>query len=114
MLQTIVGINQWATNRFPGNFCNAAQFVPERWLPSNERPSEYQNDHLAVVQPFSYGNRNCIGQRLAEAEIRLIVCRLFFSLDIHSLEGHADWLNHRAYLSWERRALNVSLQVHQG
>ncbi|KAL9093396.1 MAG: hypothetical protein Q9159_000250 [Coniocarpon cinnabarinum] len=104
---TVVGINHWSTYHFPDNFHNAHKFVPERWLPIEQRPKEYHDDHLEVVQPFSYGNRNCVGLRLAEAEIRLILCRLFFSFDLEAAGNITDWPDQRAWLAWERKPLNV-------
>lgn len=41
------------------NFRDPDEFVPERFL-GDER---YKNDRFDVLQPFSYGPRNCIGQK---------------------------------------------------
>lgn len=51
--------------------------------------------------------------RLAEAEIRLILCRLFFEFDVEALPGIEKWPNHRAWLAWERAPLEVVIRKRQ-
>lgn len=58
---TTVGIPMWSTYRAPVNFYNPSKFDPRRWM--RDCPPEYKDDHREAVQPFAYGNRNCIGQR---------------------------------------------------
>lgn len=54
----IVDIHQLATYMSPRHFKNPRKFRPERWLGD----SEYKNDHLDAVEPFSYGPQNCLGK----------------------------------------------------
>jgi cytochrome P450 len=56
-----VGVNQLAAGHSDRNFHRAREFHPERWL-DLEPSSEFQNDDRASVQPFSYGQRSCIGR----------------------------------------------------
>lgn len=59
---TSVYVSQHATNHSARNFADADTFVPERWLDS-ERPAKYAEDIREVVQPFSFGPRNCLGKK---------------------------------------------------
>ncbi|KAI6351423.1 hypothetical protein MCOR25_009942 [Pyricularia grisea] len=56
---TVLGLWQWTINRASINFRDAHEFRPERWLGD----TNFADDRKAAFQPFSYGPRNCIGQR---------------------------------------------------
>lgn len=58
-LQTTVSVHHLAAYRSATNFKNPDRFVPERWLGI----AEYAGDQREVFKPFSYGPRNCLGQR---------------------------------------------------
>jgi cytochrome P450 len=53
----------------PGRVQNATSFRPDRWL---EHTSEAKSSYF----PFSSGARNCVGERLALAEIRVALALL--------------------------------------
>lgn len=56
-------------------FHDADQFLPERWLRSNNhRKLPHDISPLACL-PFGYGARNCIGRRFAEQQILLAVIK---------------------------------------
>lgn len=58
---TAVGVHQWSAHRCKTNFFMPDAFLPERWMGTdNER---FQGDQRDACQPFSYGPRNCIGQK---------------------------------------------------
>lgn len=59
---TSVYVSQHATNHSTRNFTDPDNFVPERWL-EDERPERYEADKREVVQPFSFGPRNCLGKK---------------------------------------------------
>ncbi|TLD14469.1 hypothetical protein PspLS_11230, partial [Pyricularia sp. CBS 133598] len=102
---TILGLWQWTINRSTVNFKFPNEFHPERWLGS----SEFTQDRKAAFQPFSYGNRNCIGQRIAMAELRLIMARMLWSFEIElELESKA-WLDQDVFTLWNKKPLNVIL-----
>jgi cytochrome P450 len=42
------------------NFKDPLEYVPERWIPSNER---YASDRKEALQPFSKGSRDCLGKK---------------------------------------------------
>nr|QSG30344.1 CYP65EY1 [Hormonema carpetanum] len=58
IIQTTLGISQWATYQSPANFTKPDEFIPERWL----EDLEFRNDKKSALQPFSVGPRNCIGK----------------------------------------------------
>jgi cytochrome P450 len=58
--QTTVGIYHYAIFRNPDYFVDVDEFIPERWIGTEGR---FANDKRGVVQPFSFGPRNCIGRK---------------------------------------------------
>ncbi|KAF3034418.1 hypothetical protein E8E12_006026 [Didymella heteroderae] len=56
---TRVAVPHLAAYHHPSNFKNPDSFIPERWLPG----SGYDGDRKDVLNPFSVGPRNCIGQK---------------------------------------------------
>lgn len=71
---TVVTVTQWAAYTSERNFKNARSFRPERWLGGGE----WSGDDRKAFQPFSFGPRNCIGQRY--------VCFFIPSLEMVLLE----------------------------
>lgn len=54
----------WAAFRSPKNFKDPGLFLPERWILDEPGFEEYHAfDKREVVQPFSYGPRNCLGKK---------------------------------------------------
>ncbi|KAK9784239.1 hypothetical protein SCARD494_13023 [Seiridium cardinale] len=78
--QTSVTVTQFAANHSAANFTDPERFIPERWMEA--RGTAYEKDRLRVVQPFSSGPRNCIGQNLAWAEIRMTICKLLWNFEL--------------------------------
>jgi cytochrome P450 len=110
---TSVYVSQHATNHSPRNFTDADAFVPERWL-DNERPEKYKGDNREVVQPFSFGPRNCLGKNLAYAEMRLIMAKLLWTFDVELVHPEKDWMeNQRVFALWEKPSLDVRLTLAQ-
>ncbi|KAJ4375373.1 hypothetical protein N0V83_002459 [Neocucurbitaria cava] len=56
---TSVYVSQHATNHSARNFRDPEAYVPERWT-GDER---YEGDRREVVNPFSFGPRNCLGKK---------------------------------------------------
>jgi cytochrome P450 len=77
----------FAVNRSANYFHDPDSFVPERWLPKGERPSEFVNDKLSVSKPVSVGFHSCLGKPLAWVEMRLVLTRVLWAFDIAEEEG---------------------------
>ncbi|KAL8669933.1 MAG: hypothetical protein Q9168_005498 [Polycauliona sp. 1 TL-2023] len=107
-LQTLVQSSILAANLSSSNFKDPECFIPERWLGDEE----YSNDKKQASQPFSVGPRNCVGQNIAMAEMRLVMARLLWSFDVRGVlqEG---WMDQPTYLLWKRKPLPIELiRVH--
>ncbi|KAL9000490.1 MAG: hypothetical protein Q9169_000783 [Polycauliona sp. 2 TL-2023] len=102
--QTLVQTSILAANLSTSNFKDPESFVPERWLGDGE----YSNDRKQASQPFSVGPRNCVGQSMAMAEMRLVVARLLWSFDLSSVLQD-DWMDQPTYLLWKRKPLPIEL-----
>ncbi|BCS30689.1 cytochrome P450 [Aspergillus puulaauensis] len=56
---TICYVSNYAAYSSERNFKDADRFLPERWM-DNPR---YASDNKSVLQPFSFGPRNCLGKK---------------------------------------------------
>lgn len=74
------GIDVIAPNQYLSSlekyYPRAKEFIPERWLADKADPLYYGNAHPMVTLPFGFGIRSCIGRRIAELEIEILVKRL--------------------------------------
>ena len=105
---TQVGIPQYAANRSSTNFADPELFIPERFLKEHEE--RYAKDSKNVVQPFSMGPRNCIGQNLARLEMRLILAKLVWNFDMQLCEEDDSWVtSQKAYGLWDKDPLLVKI-----
>ena len=69
----------------------------------------FDKDNRAVVQPFSMGPRNCIGQNLAKAEMRLILAKMVWHFDMQLANPKSDWTKQPIYGLWDKNPLLVKL-----
>lgn len=90
---TLVAVDVFSANTSSHNFFLPNHFIPDRWLPSDEKQECFNNDKLDAVQTFSFGPRNCIGRNLAMMEIKLILVRLLWQFDIELEEESKDWIH---------------------
>ncbi|KAL8776841.1 MAG: hypothetical protein Q9194_002906 [Teloschistes cf. exilis] len=102
---TFVQVSTLATSLSSSNFQDPDHFIPERWLDGNAR---FQNDQKQASQPFSLGPRNCVGQNIAMAEMRLVMARLLWSFDVRGVLDD-DWMDQPTYLLWEKKSLPIGL-----
>lgn len=59
--QTTVAVWHWAMYRSEKNFARPDEFIPERWIDSQE----FEGDAKSALQPFQVGPRNCLGRKYA-------------------------------------------------
>ncbi|CAI6094821.1 unnamed protein product [Clonostachys chloroleuca] len=102
---TSVSVPHWSAYRSAGNFREPDSFIPERWL----NDPLYASDVKSILQPFSYGPRNCIGKNLAYAEMRLILTHLLWKFDLELDPGCNSWNIQKVYILWEKSSLKVKL-----
>lgn len=106
---TCIGIAQYPAYRSARNFKNPDAYKPERFLDDKE----YEDDKRSVIQPFSVGPRNCIGQNLAMAEIRAILARLVWHFDFSLEENMHNWEDQKVFILWEKPSLMVKLTARE-
>ncbi|KAJ4373726.1 hypothetical protein N0V86_007869 [Didymella sp. IMI 355093] len=108
---TRVGIPMYPAYRSARNFKNPDSFAPNRWLGD----AEYAGDRRAVLQPFSMGSRNCIGQNFAWAEMRSILARLVWSFEMELCPESEGWdQGQKVFFGWFKRPLMVKLKARSG
>ncbi|POS68879.1 hypothetical protein DHEL01_v212727, partial [Diaporthe helianthi] len=107
---TWVSTYQWASFHNPKNFADPERFCPERWLPPSHPlfDCRFEGDNRFVFKPFSFGPRDCIGQTLANSEMRVFLSRVVYNFDF-VLDGDYDaWLQSQPiYLVWGKGPLMV-------
>ncbi|KAL5341380.1 cytochrome P450 [Aspergillus crustosus] len=99
---TTVVVPHYAAYRSDANFTSAAEFYPERWLGGKDPGS-------SVFQPFMVGGHSCVGQNLAQAELRLALARLVYEFDIEAVENFR-WEDQASYIMWQKKPLLVHLK----
>lgn len=57
------------------------EFLPERWVESNNTESPYAGDVKAAFRPFLLGTRACIGRQMALQTLRLVLANLALRYD---------------------------------
>ncbi|KAJ5726713.1 uncharacterized protein N7483_008070 [Penicillium malachiteum] len=103
-----VSVSLFSAFRAATHFKDPDSFIPERWLEGPES-ADYVLDNRDAFHPFSYGPRNCLGQHLANAEMRLILTKLLYHYDF-SLEAESeDWVKQYSFSLWSRPELMVKL-----
>ncbi|KAJ4383147.1 hypothetical protein N0V86_001189 [Didymella sp. IMI 355093] len=106
---TSVYVSQHAANHSVRSFADPDAFKPERWL--GDRPDVFKMDKREVVQPFSFGPRNCLGKNLAYAEMRLIFAKILWHFDLELVKPRDEWMRkQRVFALWEKPALDVRLK----
>jgi cytochrome P450 len=85
-----------AAHRSPAFWPRPDDFVPERWLAGEGDPLHVRKN---AFRPFELGPRNCVGQELAQLELRAILALTVRELDVASAydEGGSRVLGELAY-----------------
>ncbi|XP_061671095.1 cytochrome P450 27C1 [Syngnathoides biaculeatus] len=69
---TQLALCHYSTSLDEENFSDALDFRPDRWI---RKDSSDRVDNFGSI-PFGYGIRSCIGRRIAELEMHLVLTRL--------------------------------------
>lgn len=100
-------------NRDSSYYFKATEFLPARWLQEaqSDPSSDFFNDQRHGFQPFSAGPRICMGQLLAWAEMRLVLCKLLWSFDVTPSRGDkVAWEDLRTFLLVEKKPIKFGLE----
>ena len=107
--------NQFSAYRQSYNFPNPNSYIPERFIPSSSSSSSSSSipsANLEIFHPFQIGRHNCIGQKTAYLEMRLVLARLLWSFDIRLKDetDRWDWGEQCTYILWDKRPLEIVLE----
>ncbi|XP_010986642.1 sterol 26-hydroxylase, mitochondrial [Camelus dromedarius] len=71
----------YVVSRDPSIFPEPDSFQPQRWLRKNQ-PDALRVQHPFGSVPFGYGVRGCLGRRIAELEMQLLLTRLIQQYEV--------------------------------
>lgn len=71
----------FAEHRLEDYWARPTEFLPERWLAREGEPLYVRKN---AFRPFELGPRNCIGQELAQVEMRMILAMTVRELEFES------------------------------
>nr|BED43040.1 cytochrome P450 monooxygenase [Trametes versicolor] len=85
---TVVSVPIYAQHLSADNFgADPAAFNPARWLPSTGSSNENMKADRGALLTFGAGPFNCVGQRLAYRQTRLVLACVFLLLDVDLVDG---------------------------
>ena len=106
-----ISVRPYAMARSDENFKDAASFIPERWLERESGP--YSGDKLVASQPFGIGHSNCLGRKLAWAEMRVVIARIMFEFDIEECAPEQDWLKLKTFMITDKGRIEIRLKLRE-
>lgn len=69
-------------------FKNAEEFKPDRWLRNKEQSGKFiDSKEVFSSIPFGFGTRMCLGRRIAELELHLLLARIVQEFEIRYPPG---------------------------
>uniref|UniRef100_A0A8C5RHU6 steroid 11beta-monooxygenase n=1 Tax=Laticauda laticaudata TaxID=8630 RepID=A0A8C5RHU6_LATLA len=77
LFQTLCQVGLYSMGRSPAVFTEPEQYRPSRWLG--------KEDHSFKALAFGFGSRQCIGRRLAEAEMALFLMHILKNFKIDTV-----------------------------
>nr|BAF61103.1 cytochrome P450 side chain cleavage enzyme [Branchiostoma belcheri] len=82
----IIRVLSHVTGQLPEYVPEPDRFAPERWLRDD---TSMPKPHPFAVRPFGVGSRSCIGQRLAEQELTILLAKMVQQFHIEC-DGEMD------------------------
>ncbi|XP_008057052.2 sterol 26-hydroxylase, mitochondrial [Carlito syrichta] len=79
----------YVVSRDPSIFSEPESFQPYRWL-KNSQPDAHRIQHPFGSVPFGYGVRACLGRRIAELEMQLLLARLLQQYEVVLAPGTGE------------------------
>ena len=98
-----VSIMNYNIHHHPDYWPEAERFDPERFSKEAER------GHPFRYVPFSAGSRNCIGQKFAMQEMKVIVCRMVKSFRLVAHDPQEEVLMSGEIILRPTHALNMTV-----
>lgn len=80
--ETMIRIPLYVMGRNPELFEDPLEYKPERWLRDDAHKSPY---HAFAFLPFGFGTRMCLGRRVAELEMHLLLSQVSQNFWLESL-----------------------------
>ncbi|KAK5999320.1 hypothetical protein QM012_005595 [Aureobasidium pullulans] len=102
-----VSMPMYAAFQSSSNWTSPQEFAPERWIEG--RAADFAGDKREALKPFSYGPRNCLGQLLANQEIRLALAKTIWHFDLELQRESEGWLDQKSFTFWKKPALMVKM-----
>jgi cytochrome P450 len=81
---TQIGVVHYSLFRNPDYFRDPTAWRPERWIadPAHGTTAESVQQAEKAFFPFSFGPRVCVGQAIADMELRTVLARALWSYDM--------------------------------
>ncbi|KAK6626111.1 hypothetical protein RUM43_006416 [Polyplax serrata] len=80
-------------------FPDPESFVPERWLKNSGACPYDTKIHRFASLPFGYGRRTCLGRRFAEAELKILLSKIFRKYNVGYQHGEIKYEVQSTYKS---------------
>lgn len=97
-----VGVNAWSISHNQKLFKDPWVFRPERWISTTDGTEEEVSRLRNSFCPFSMGQYNCVGQKLAMSEMMVTFAKTLFRMDVRLLPRDVTG-GGREELGWKGR-----------
>ncbi|WCJ21374.1 cytochrome P450 family 71 subfamily B polypeptide 35 [Euphorbia peplus] len=108
--KTRVLVNMWAIQKDPKCWDRAEEFIPERFISSEDNDISLKNEKVTLS--FGGGKRRCPGMQYTFAEIELTIANLLFWFDWEMLDDHLDMTEIRTLTIRKKYPLSLMAHLH--